>query len=146
MYIIRLLHIIINKPTHCQQCPILGPHTPINVLTDPPIREHIPLPTPQLHREQSAYMMIGYLINTSDRSDVWKLMALRIDRRQAEFYVESSNRKLDVKVPLTYENAKSADGSGIRPFRDIYDIPDLMIINHPMFNQNQVYEFVKLKT
>lgn len=93
---------------------------------------------------EDTFQLIGYLINREDKNDVWKLLAQRTDRTRADFYAQSSNKNIDVKIPLTPEVAKAADGSSMRPFRDIYDLPDAVIMSHPMFSPNMVYDIVSL--
>lgn len=158
----------------CAPCPIIGPYTPAPnatptlsngrrvdlrdraVLQDtlyPPVsrdtRDNTAniLSEPRLHptRDSSdTYSMVGYLVNRGDKEDVWKLIARAANRREYEFYAESSNRKLDLKVPITSDIAKSADGSSTRPFRDIDDLPQAVRLNHPMFDATAVYDVVQL--
>jgi hypothetical protein len=94
--------------------------------------------------DSDQYQLVGYLTNSGDKSDVWKLVARSRGRSQADFYAQSSNRNIDVKIPLGDQVAKSADGSNTRPFRDMYDLPDAVVINHPMFESNAVYSVVRL--
>lgn len=94
---------------------------------------------PSSYDSNDTYQLIGYLISKDDKTAVWKLMARSKNRGQADFFVQSSNTNLDVKLPLTHEIAKPADGSSIRPFRDIYDLPEAVLLNHPLFG-NSVYD------
>lgn len=155
----------------CTPCPkptIVGAYTPVRqniveerdrrVLTDtlyPPINRDTNentirlLREPRLHPSQTqnaydTYKLIGYLVNSQDKEDVWKLMARIINRSQAEFFAESSNRKLDIKVPLTSQTARAADGTNIQPFRDIDNMPDKVTIEHPMFDPTAIYNVVIL--
>ena len=158
-------------PLPCPPCPaptIVGPHTPVQtrmnivesrdraVLYDtlyPPVSRDTTDNTTRLLREPrlmpdrdstDTFRLIGYLVNSNDNEDVWKLLARQTTRSQADFYAESSNRKLDIKVPLTSETARAADGSNTRPFRDIDNLPDAVTITHPMFKQGAVYNVVQL--
>lgn len=90
------------------------------------------------------FQLMGYLISREDKNDVWKLLGQRTDRTRADFYAQSSNKNIDVKIPLTPEVARAADGSSTRPFRDIYDLPEAVIMSHPMFSPNTVYNIVSL--
>ena len=100
------------------------------------------IPDPLEQHDQ--YQLIGYLINQTDKDDVWKLLARSRGRSQADFYAQSSNKNVDVKIPLTHEIARSADGSNVRPFRDIYDLPEAVILDSPMFSKNSVYNILQL--
>lgn len=158
----------------CLPCQVLGPYTPLQSIQPTKSREDVVArdravledtlypPTsrdtvdntvrlmhePRLHPNldnTDSYSQVGYLVSRNDKEDVWKLLARVTNRSQADFYAESSNRKLDLKVPLTHEIASSADGSGgSRAFRDIYDLPDAVRINHPMFDASAVYDVVQL--
>lgn len=85
------------------------------------------------------FRLVGYLVDQEDRSDTWKLFAREKYRGgRSEFYVSPSNRENDVKVFLSNDNVV-----GQQKFRDIYDIPDQVSINHPMFS-NHSYTVVEL--
>ena len=82
--------------------------------------------------ESDRYRLVGYLINPTDKTDVWKLFARDRDggrRADGLFYVTSANKNVDLKIPLTSE---MIDG---RPLRDLYDLPESVKIKHPMFAQ-----------
>jgi hypothetical protein len=89
------------------------------------------------------YRLVGYLTNREDKGDVWKLMARLTNRSQADFYAQSSNRNLDIKIPLTSDVVKSMDSSS-HAFKDIYDLPSAVMIQHPMFSNNVIYDVVVL--
>jgi len=153
-----------NEP---QYCTLAGPHSPYffyqkdfgsiverdrAVMQDPlypPVSRDTVDNTMRLQNERrlqpdspdsgDTYQLIGYLINRDDKTAVWKLMARSKNRGQADFYVHSSNTNLDVKLPLNQEIAKPADGSSTRPFRDLYDLPESVLINHPLFGKS-VYD------
>lgn len=169
-----IIYELANKPAPvCPPCQIMGPYSQMPstvpdpivardraVLSDPlyppGTRDHAVgaerlLREPRLHPRMSSdyphdsFQVVGYLINQEDREDVWKLMARYTNRsRSAEFFAESSNRKLDMKVPLTRDVAKAADGSNIQPFRDLDTLPSSVTIKHPMFREGAVYEVVEL--
>lgn len=171
LYMIQTLKVLV--PT-CAPCPIIGPYTPstpilANVPSSnivdirdkavmqnslyPPVsrdtRDNTTniLNEPRLfpNRDSSdTFRLVGYLVNRNNKEDVWKLIARMENRHESEFYAESSNRKLDLKVPITPEIAKSADGTSTRPFRDVYDLPDSVHMSHPMFDALAVYDVVQL--
>ena len=82
------------------------------------------------------YRIIAYLVNTVDKNDVWKLFARNRDgtngrRTNTAFYVASANKNIDVKFVLTSD---MLDGGTAR-LRDIYDLPEYLVIRHPLFAQ-----------
>jgi hypothetical protein len=127
----------------------------IQVLSDPlypPVSRDSAINTRRLLQEprlypdadsSDSYRLVGYLTNREDKGDVWKLMARLVNRSQADFYAQSSNRNLDIKIPLTSDVVKSMDSSS-HAFRDIYDLPSAVMIQHPMFSNNVIYDVVVL--
>jgi len=164
--------LLLSKDKKPQTCTIVGPYTPITetipstpeniinardraVLKDPlypPVSRGTSENTimymqePRLHAVNTntvdSFQLVGYLVNREDKMDTWKLIARTIRRGKAEFYIQSSNTQLDVKIPITQDIAKSIDNRG-NPFKDIYDLPTSVILDHALFS-GTIYDVVKL--
>lgn len=89
------------------------------------------------------YRLVGYIVSTHDNTDAWKLYALQVDRSRYLFYALSANKNLDLKIDLDPSLVKGSDYNG-QHLRDIYDLPEVMTISHPMFKQNP-YQCIPLK-
>lgn len=84
------------------------------------------------------FRLVGYLVEEEDKADTWKLFARELGGGgRAEFYAEAAGRdRGGVKVGLS--------GDLVKPrFRDIYDLPDSVYVNHAMFGGG-VYKVVGL--
>jgi hypothetical protein len=79
-------------------------------------------------RSEDTYRFLGYIINKMDKEDSWKLYGREKNRNQGEFYVTSTNKNTDIKIMVTAEMVV-----GSNRLRDIYDIPEELMIKHPLF-------------
>lgn len=98
----------------------------------------------RLHSERTrpdssdAFRLVGYMVSSEDANDSWKLFARDTGRGRASFYAIPSNKNNDIKVPLNQDNVV-----GPEKLRDIYDIPNHLVIQHPLF-QNRSYNIIEL--
>lgn len=85
------------------------------------------------------YRIIGYLVNSHDKEDVWKLFAreLNIRRGSAVFYAANADKNKDIKIVLSQDIIIKGH------LKDIYNLSDEVIINHPMF-MTSPYKVVSL--
>jgi hypothetical protein len=93
-------------------------------------------------RSSDTYRLVGYLVNTEDKKDSWKLFARQSEgsrRSYADFYAEPSSRDVQgIKIPLSVDNITTPR------LYDLYDLPTSVTIRHPMFNHSQPYTVVAL--
>jgi hypothetical protein len=86
------------------------------------------------------FRLIGYLVDESDKNEVWKLFARQqYTGGRAEFYATPANRNFEMKVTLDNNIITSRD-----KFTDIYTLPDFVNISHPMFSRN-TYKVIQLQ-
>ena len=100
-------------------------------------------PTASSSYNSDSYRLVGYLVNSQDKSDSWKLFARQSQpprRSLADFYAEPASRDTaGLKIPLSTQ-----DGVTSPRLRDIYDLPDQVTIKHPMFQPGVHYIIVQL--
>ncbi len=85
------------------------------------------------------YRLAGYLVDEENRNDTWRLFAReKYKGGNAEWYASPANNNVDVKVFL---DSKTVLG---QKFGDIYNVPDEVRVNHPMFERNTTYKVVSL--
>lgn len=91
--------------------------------------------------DADTFRLLGYYVNTHDKTDVWKLFGRQLHARgsQGQFYVMPSDRNQDVKIPID----STSDTVSPR-LRDFYALPTEVRFNHPMFSAESVYQFVEL--
>lgn len=77
---------------------------------------------------EDTFRFIGYMMNKMDKEDTWKLYGREKRRGQGEFYVTSTNKNNDIKIMITSEMIV-----GGNRLKDIYDIPEEIMVKHPMF-------------
>lgn len=87
------------------------------------------------------YRLVGYVVNSRNKEDVWKLFARAREARRGEgdFYVTPSNRNQDIKVALD----PTTDVVTPR-LRDLYTLPSEVTFKHPMFEPDVPYTIVEL--
>lgn len=168
--IIHLLYKLVNRQEQScnsmrnESVTIVGPYSPMSLIQQrdeavlnkdlyPPISRDNVENTRRLMREPrlqptssdslDSYQLVGYLTSRDDKLDTWKLIARSRGHGRADFYVQSSNTQLDVKIPLSQDIAKSADGSTNRPFKEMYDLPRAVVMNHAMF-KGSIYDVIEL--
>lgn len=85
------------------------------------------------------YRLVGYLVDETDKNEVWKLFARQqYTGGRSEFYASPANRNFEMKVTLDNNVVTSSE-----KFRDLYTMPDWVTISHPMFSRNQ-YKVIQL--
>lgn len=95
-----------------------------------------PIPTRGIN---DTFRLIGYLVDETDKNEVWKLFARQqYSGGRAEFYASPANRNFDMKVSLDNNVITSRE-----KFRDLYTIPEYVTVSHPMFTRNQ-YKVIQL--
>lgn len=103
------------------------------------MNEPILNPVPTRDGSNDTYRIVGYLVSEEDKNDVWKLFAREKHRgSSADFYASPANRNYDMKIHLNQENM-----IGPNKFKDLYDMPDQLMFNHPMFSRS-TYRVVSL--
>ena len=97
-----------------------------------------PLNRQALH-ENDTYRLLGYVVNEESCEDSWHLYGRKKNNNQGEFYLKPSNRNTDLKIPLTNDIINTRYSR----LRDIYTLPDNLVIEHPLFQGHQysVIEF-----
>lgn len=76
------------------------------------------------------YRHIGYLVNEETKDDSWKLFARSKNKNQAQFYASSIDNNIDLKINLTDDMIRG------NKLRDLYNLPDHIIVDHPLFSSN----------
>ena len=130
-------------PTACPPAPVCPacPQLPAREILDPitqrdravnndplyPPLNRMPMPR-TVSAGEDTYRFVGYMINKMDKEDTWKLFGREKRRNQGEFYVSSANKNNDIKIMITQEMVV-----GTNRLRGVFDIPDELMIKHPMF-------------
>lgn len=86
---------------------------------------------PRRDMNEDTFRFIGYLVNSEEKEDTWKLYGREKQRGQGDFYVTSANKNMDMKITITQEMTR-----GGQRLKDIWDIPDELSIKHPMFSSH----------
>jgi hypothetical protein len=109
------------RPNYFESCPCPCPMSPMSRT----IFDRYP-------RDQ--YHLVGYMIGRDDRfGNAWKLFGRETPNHAlAEFYVVPANTHYDVRVVLTRDMFV-----GNNRLRTLYDLPQSIFINHPMFSKNE---------
>ena len=98
-------------------------------------------PIPTRYGSSDTYRIVGYLVSEEDKNDVWKLYAREKYRGStSEFYASPANKNFDMKVVLNNDSV-----IGPNRLKDLYDMPDELMVNHPMFSKS-AYRVVSLST
>lgn len=77
---------------------------------------------------EDTYRLVGYLVNEESKSDSWKLFARSKNRNQAQFYASSIDNNIDMKIALTDDILRG------KKLRDLYNLPEHVFIDHPLFS------------
>jgi hypothetical protein len=86
------------------------------------------------------FRMIAYLVNTSDKKDMWKLFGRQKYPGSSigDYYaIQMDDRKSDLKITIKDEMMPKDK------IRDIYGLPNEVTINSPLFNPNP-YKIIEL--
>ena len=121
------------QPT-CPPCPITRIHDPISTRDRAANSDPLYPPLNRMPRrdiQEDTFRFIGYLVNSEDKEDTWKLYGREKQRGQGDFYVTSANKNMDMKITITQEMTQ-----GGQRLRDIWDIPNELKIKHPMFSEH----------
>ena len=99
----------------------------------------VPIPHLPRNRNTDSFRLVGYLIDQSDKNDSWKIFAMeKYKGGRSQFYVTPTNKDIDMKVFLTNDIIIGRD-----KFIDLYNMPDKVSIQHPMFAKG-TYDVVQL--
>jgi len=122
------------QPTQCPPCPIITcpkkPEVDASISRDRAANNdplYPPLNRPSRRDQEDTFRFVGYLVNENDKDDAWKLFGREKNRHEAEFYVTSANKNIDMKIFITREMVVSPE-----KLRDLYTIPEYITINHPL--------------
>jgi hypothetical protein len=77
---------------------------------------------------EDTFRFVGYLINEHDKEDTWKLFGREKRRHQGDWYVTTADKTRDIKIAITQDMMVK------ERLKDIWDIPDQITIQHPLFS------------
>ena len=86
------------------------------------------------------FRMVAYLVNTSEKKDIWKLFGRQKYPGSSigDYYaIQMDDRKSDMKITIKDEMMPQ------NKIRDIYALPNEVVINSPLFNPSP-YKIIEL--
>ena len=99
----------------------------------------VPIPPMPRNRNTDSFRLVGYLVDQSDKNYSWKIFAMeKYKGGRSQFYATPTNRDIDMKVFLSNDIIVGRD-----KFIDLYNLPDKVNIQHPMFSKG-TYDVVQL--
>ena len=78
------------------------------------------------------YRLIGYMVAEEANDDVWHLYGRKKNNSLSDFYVRSSDKNTDIKIPITDNMFMSRRDR----LRDMDNLPEGIHIDHPIFPHN----------
>lgn len=79
-------------------------------------------------RDDDAFRLVAYLVRADDSKEAWKLFGRKRDNNTADFYLMSTKRDDDVKVPVSRSTMPDARAR----LRGLDDLPDRVVFATPI--------------